>query len=165
MLKLNIDGCKKGNNNFIWAGGVLRDYDGKWISRLSIWAHVRFLLMSCWDLIYLGLQLARGLRIHILLVESDSALTIHLVLQAAGDNHHLGPLVLGLACWELLSRSWQCDLRLVLFMKIDLKCLDLDLLLINFVWALTFNPILSKKKKRKKVVSLTHPSQIQGLKQ
>ncbi|KAM2864931.1 hypothetical protein COP2_021193 [Malus domestica] len=93
--------------------------------------------MSCWDLIYLGLQLARRLRIHKLLVESYSALTVHFVLKAAGDNHHMGPLVLGLACRELLSRSWQWDLRHVYgeknFVVNSLANYSLDLDLGNFL--------------------------------
>ncbi|RXH70185.1 hypothetical protein DVH24_007441 [Malus domestica] len=69
--------------------------------------------------------------------ESYSALTVHFVLKAAGDNHHMGPLVLGLACRELLSRSWQWDLRHVYgeknFVVNSLANYSLDLDLGNFL--------------------------------
>ncbi|RXI00701.1 hypothetical protein DVH24_000935 [Malus domestica] len=77
--------ARKGNNNSIGACGVLRDSDD--------------IYMDLWVLC----QFRHILQIDKLLVESDFAFTVHLMLQGAGNNHFLGPLVL--AFRELLSRS------------------------------------------------------------
>ena len=104
-IKLNVDGCSKGNPGVAGAGGVLRDNMGSWIAGFTrnngICSSVTAELWAA----YIGLQLTwdRGYRKVIL--ESDSRVVIGLM---QGDTPSMDRnYTLTMQIRDMLERDWE----------------------------------------------------------
>ncbi|CAN6691151.1 unnamed protein product [Malus baccata var. baccata] len=89
--KLNVDGCRKDPLTFIRAGGVLRNS-----LELGILGHL-FGIKTC---------LNKGFQC--LLLEFDSAISVHLISHRATNNHSNGEFIQ--ACRAILLCDWKCNI-------------------------------------------------------
>ncbi|XP_024158077.2 uncharacterized protein LOC112165700 [Rosa chinensis] len=99
--KLNIDGTRVSPSGKIGAGGVIRDHLGLWITGFQInLGSGDILEAEAWGLYY-GLKLATKHHSINLVVESDSAILVQLMLMPDLSLHPLGSLLNG--CKLLMS--------------------------------------------------------------
>ncbi|KAK9939901.1 hypothetical protein M0R45_016581 [Rubus argutus] len=82
FFKLNIDGTRQGSSGKIGAGGVIRCSSSNWIKAFQVNLGIGDVLdAETWSLFY-GLKLALKCSIDHLLIESDSAILVKLILQS-----------------------------------------------------------------------------------
>ncbi|KAK4255866.1 hypothetical protein QN277_008804 [Acacia crassicarpa] len=78
-LKLNVDGAAKGEDRLAGCGGLIRDDSGKWISGFARkLGRCSAIQAELWAVIS-GLELASGLQIQNIIVESDSSAVVELM--------------------------------------------------------------------------------------
>ena len=81
-IKLNVDGCSRGNLGLSTTGGVLRDGHGRLIAAFGHFLGYSPVLFSELKALLLGLEMALELGLSSLIVESDSATVISWVTLA-----------------------------------------------------------------------------------
>ncbi|BFG14224.1 hypothetical protein CerSpe_004980 [Prunus speciosa] len=88
VLKLNVDGSRKGSTGSIGAGGVIRDHAGHWIAGYSANLGQRQILEAeLWGLFF-GLKLAVEKHLNDVIVEMDSATAVMLMHKTEIDSCH-----------------------------------------------------------------------------
>ncbi|CAL8995127.1 unnamed protein product, partial [Prunus brigantina] len=109
-FKLNVDGTCKPCSGAIGAGGVIRDSVGDWVGGFSVNLGTGQILdAELWGLFF-GLQLAVARGISNLVIEMDSALVVHLMMNPDTIGGH--PLAGLLAsCWDFMNMLRDCDLQ------------------------------------------------------
>jgi ribonuclease HI len=109
FFKLNIDGSRQGSSGKIGAGGVIRCSSGKWIKAFQANLGIGDVLdAETWSLFY-GLKLALKCNIDHLLIESDSAILVKLILQSDTTLHPLGSLLA--CCSNLMNKIHTVSLK------------------------------------------------------
>ena len=107
-IKLNIDGCSKGNPGLAGAGGVIRDHMGNWIGgfarNIGICSSVTAELWAVHD----GLQLTWNTGIRRVVLESDSKVVVKLIKNGSGgvDTHY--NLIMQIKA--MLGREWDVEI-------------------------------------------------------
>ncbi|CAL2248695.1 unnamed protein product [Prunus armeniaca] len=109
VIKINTDGCRKGEDGRIAAGGVLRDSSGQWMRGFAVNLGVgQVLEAELWG-IYLGLKLAWDIGCSAVVLESDSATAVHLLNKNVEDLHHLATMLWG--CKDYINKNWICSIH------------------------------------------------------
>ncbi|XP_004292534.1 PREDICTED: uncharacterized protein LOC101291992 [Fragaria vesca subsp. vesca] len=92
FFKLNVDGTRTSPSGKIGAGGVIRNHCGDWIIGFQINYGVGEILdVEPWGCFH-GVKLVVDLNIRNLVIESDYAVLVQLMLNSAFDIHPLGSL-------------------------------------------------------------------------
>ncbi|CAL8989539.1 unnamed protein product, partial [Prunus brigantina] len=85
VVKLNVDGSCKLTSGNIGAGGILRGCAGEWIA-INL-GKGQILEAELWGLFF-GLKMALDKGINRLIIEMDSALSVHLIQQTDVSRFH-----------------------------------------------------------------------------
>ena len=107
QLKLNVDGTKT-KDGLIGAGGIIRDWTGKWIQGFTHNIGMGDIIQAeIWG-VFNGLKLALDLQIKNLVVECDSTTAILLINGRDHDLHPFGTLITN--CQWLMEKFDHCML-------------------------------------------------------
>jgi hypothetical protein len=87
-IKINVDGASSGNPGPAGAGGLLRDFTGKWLKGFVINVGVATNTTAEFWGILKGLELAWELGFRSLLLESNSQNCLHLIKHATTQDPH-----------------------------------------------------------------------------
>ncbi|KAL5789176.1 hypothetical protein ACOSQ2_004064 [Xanthoceras sorbifolium] len=105
-IKLNVDGGRSSYGGKIYAGGIWRDNNKRWLGGFSLNRGVGSVLEAeIWG-IYEGLQAVWEAGHRHIVLESDSLSAIKLLHQDNIDNHPLLNLIL--SCKDFIRREWDC---------------------------------------------------------
>ncbi|BFG33690.1 hypothetical protein CerSpe_199640 [Prunus speciosa] len=109
-FKLNIDGSRNSDTGAIGAGGVIRNSDGEWIAGFSVnLGKGQIIDAEIWGLAF-GLKLAVDRVIPNLIVEMDSATTVHLIQSPDIIKFHPFAGVI-CSCKDYMEKIDNCVLR------------------------------------------------------
>ncbi|BFG28792.1 hypothetical protein CerSpe_150660 [Prunus speciosa] len=109
VIKINTDGCRKGEDGRIAAGGVLRDSFEQWMRGFAVNLGVGEVLeVELWG-IYLGLKIAWDIGCSAVVLESDSAIAVHLLNKNVEDLHPLAAMLWG--CQDYINKNWVCSIH------------------------------------------------------
>ena len=109
-LKLNFDGSALDNPGLVGAGGVLRDHQGRWISRFS--ARVGLVTNNMAELatVRQGLAMAWNAGVKLLQLELDSRVVLTW-LTNKNMNYPTNMLPLIYDCRNLLDQEWEVHVQ------------------------------------------------------
>ncbi|KAI5310976.1 hypothetical protein L3X38_030080 [Prunus dulcis] len=110
VIKINTDGCRKGEDGHITARGVLRDSSGQWMRGFAVNLGIgQVLEVELWG-IYLGLKIAWDIGCSSAVVlESDSATAVHLLNKNVEHFHPLATMLWG--CQDYINKNWVCSIH------------------------------------------------------
>jgi len=103
-VKINVDGCRKGNPGVAGAGGVIRDAIGRWIVGFTLNIGIYTLVGAELWAITNGLKLAWSKEFQKIVLESDSSLAVDLITKdkiIIDKNYNLI-----MQARELLAKEW-----------------------------------------------------------
>ncbi|CAL8155362.1 unnamed protein product [Prunus armeniaca] len=106
--KINTDGCQNGETGRIAAGAVLRSSSGMWIKGFA--ANIGYgqvLDAELWGIFY-GLKSAWDMGCSDVVLESDSAIAVHLLNKTVDALHPLATLLWG--CQDYIKKYWGCSI-------------------------------------------------------
>ena len=107
-FKLNVDGSRD-ENGTIGAGGIIRNWSGSWIQGFSHNIGGGELIQAeVWG-IFIGLKMTNDLQIKKLLIESDSAIAVNLLMSADIDLHPLATIIRN--CHGLMKLFDSCQIQ------------------------------------------------------
>ncbi|CAI0469994.1 unnamed protein product [Linum tenue] len=107
-VKLNVDGSVKGDPPSSAIGGVARDPTSNWIAGFSTHVGLCSVLEAELKALRDGLSLIWILSYLKVLVQSDSATTVKLILSEKELFHPLGMIIAD--CQTMLQKSWEIEL-------------------------------------------------------
>ncbi|CAL2258284.1 unnamed protein product [Prunus armeniaca] len=108
VTKINTDGCQNGETSRIAAGAVLRSSSGMWIKGFA--ANIGYgqvLDAELWGIFY-GLKSAWDMGCSDVVLESDSAIAVHLLNKTVDALHPLATLLWG--CQDYIKKCWGCSI-------------------------------------------------------
>ena len=110
QVQLNVDEASKGNLGLVGYGGLIRDVEGRWLSRFTQNLGIcNSLMVEFWGEIH-GLKAAQNLGFRRILLESDLRNLTSTLTQNKTSN--LMAKALFLQCQHILSRDWQVVIQL-----------------------------------------------------
>jgi ribonuclease HI len=108
-VKINVDGCSKGNPGLVGAGGVIRDAMGRWIVGFALNIGICTSVGAELWAITNGLKLAWSKGFRKIILESDSSLAVDLITKNKifiDKNYNLI-----MQARELLAKEWDIQVR------------------------------------------------------
>ncbi|KAL5763547.1 hypothetical protein ACOSP7_019811 [Xanthoceras sorbifolium] len=110
--KINVDGGRDTVTGTIYTGGVLRNSRGSWLGGFSSNKGIGSVLEAeLWAALE-GLHLAWSSGYRSVILESDSADTVKLLLKDSNINHPLFNLIS--ECRKLIKSGWNCEVKHIL---------------------------------------------------
>ncbi|CAL8176625.1 unnamed protein product [Prunus armeniaca] len=106
VIKINTNRCRKGEDGRNADVGVLRDSYGQWICFAANLGVGQVLEAELWG-IYLGLKIAWDIGCSAVVLESDSAIAVHLLNKNVEDLHPLAAMLWG--CQDYINKNWVCN--------------------------------------------------------
>lgn len=93
QLKLNIDGCSKGNPGIASVGGIFRNDTGEWVCSFLVNMGVATITQAELRALWVGMRLAVDMNVTELAIESDSKVIVDYMAKNDTRNNALSALV------------------------------------------------------------------------